>query len=68
MPLHRLDKFYRIANFFKNNYYAAIKVSYILIFMIYALIAIIAYRHITRPTPPYFVTTTDGKLIEIKPE
>jgi len=67
MPLHRLDLIYKNPEFFRKNYKNLMWVAFVFIGIIFILISIIIYKHLNRPIPPYFVTTTDGKLIEIKP-
>lgn len=35
--------------------------------MVLTLLGIILYQHLYRPEPQYFVTTSDGRLVEIHP-
>lgn len=53
--------------FYRNNFRRLLKFVYVLIFFSAALLGIILYQLFTTPTPQYFVTTSDGRLIEIKP-
>jgi hypothetical protein len=53
--------------FFRNNYRRLITTAFVLLSLIFILIGIIFYQYYSRPAVHYFVTTSDGRLIEIHP-
>lgn len=67
MSIDRVDSIDEHPNFFRNNYRRLFTVSFVLISIIFLLIALVFYQHYTRPIIKYFVTTSDGRLIEIYP-
>lgn len=54
-------------NFYRNNYRRMVSLNLLLLLVICGLIGFIAYQHHTRPTPTYFATSTDGKILEVLP-
>lgn len=62
------NKNYLNFNFYKNNYRFFSKITIILLIMLFSLLAITFYSKITKPTPMYFATTSDGRLIKITPK
>jgi intracellular multiplication protein IcmL len=67
MPQDRLAIIAQNNQFYRNNFRRLLMFIFILLILAYALLGIIVYQHISRPIPQYFVTTSDGRLIEIKP-
>ncbi len=55
------------SDFHQRNFVFLIKLIYVLIVVAFCLIGLLFYQHFTQPAPQYFITTTDGRLIEIKP-
>ena len=55
------------ATFYIAGYRKLINFLFILLVIVFLLLAFIIYQDITRPPPTYFVTTLDGRLIEIEP-
>lgn len=55
------------SQFYRNNFRRLHTLAFVLITIAYLMLGFIIYEHLTRPTPQYFVTTSDGRLIEIKP-
>jgi hypothetical protein len=53
--------------FYRNNFRRLLKFSFFLIFIAFCLVGYILYQQISLPAAKFFVTTTDGRLIEIKP-
>ena len=53
--------------FYRDGFRKIIFMLFILMIIAYGLLALIVYLHITRPTPQYFVTTSNGRLMEIAP-
>lgn len=56
------------SNFYQKNYYNLIRLAIGLTLIDILLILSIFIMHFNRPTPIYFITTVDGKLIEITPK
>lgn len=55
------------SRFFIVGYRKLITLAYALMFIVLCLMGIIIYQHMTRHLPKYFVTTIDGRLVEIHP-
>lgn len=53
--------------FYTIGYRKLINFLFILLFIIFLLLALIIYQEATRTLPTYFVTTLDGRLIQIQP-
>jgi len=66
MPINRLVTIAEDTLFCRNNFRRLLKVVLAFILIVYLLIGVIVYQHFTRPTPQYFVTTSNGLLFEIK--
>lgn len=54
-------------DFYRDNYRRMMTLCLLLLFTIVALIGFSAFLYTTRPTPQYFATTPDGKLIDMIP-
>ena len=54
--------------FYRDAYRRLFNFSFVLLFLIFVLIAVIFYQYKTRPTVNYFATTSNGQLIEIHPQ
>lgn len=54
-------------NFYRDNYRRVMIFCLMLVLIIAALVGIIFYQQSHVPTPKYFATTQDGKLIELIP-
>lgn len=55
------------SQFYRNNFRRLLTFIFVLLVIAYILLGVVVYQHVTRPIPQYFVTTSDGRLIEIKP-
>ena len=67
MSVDRISSINEQPYFFRNNFRRLLTTAFVLLFLISILIGIIFYQYYTRPAIHYFVTTSDGRLIEIKP-
>jgi hypothetical protein len=67
MPQDRLAQAAKQGDFYQKNFRRLLKVIYGLLILTYGLVGFIAYQYFSAPPSKYFVTTTDGQLIEIKP-
>ncbi len=56
------------SQFHRNNFRRLITYLFILIILAYVLLATVVYLQVTQPLPKFFVTTSDGRLIEIQPQ
>lgn len=54
--------------FSERNFALLIKLIYSLLFLAFCLTGLLFYQHFTKPPAQYFITTTDGRLIEIRPK
>lgn len=54
-------------HFYRDNYHRIVMLCLILTGVIAALIGYIYYQHHSIPTPKYFATTVDGKIIKLTP-
>lgn len=68
MPQDRMQLIADSSQFYRNNYRRLIKFSFILIGVMFLLLGTLFYQYMTRPSVNYFVTTTDGRLVEIFPK
>jgi hypothetical protein len=68
MPQDRLEIINQQGPFYRNHFRQLLKVAYILVVICFGLALYIFYQYITTPTPSYFATTIDGRMIEIFPE
>lgn len=55
------------ALFYRDSYRRLFTWAFVLLIIIFALIAITFYQYKTRPVVKYFATTSNGQLIEIHP-
>lgn len=53
--------------FYLMGYRKLLTVAFVLLFFVLILLALIVYQNYARTLPNYFVTTIDGRLVEIKP-
>jgi len=67
LPIDRLALVDRYGHFYRNNFRRLLFISFILVFIIALLLILIIYQDNTKPEQKYFVTTSDGRLIEITP-
>ena len=67
MPQDRLAQAAKQSDFHQRNFVLLLKVVYGLLILAYGLAGLMLYQSFIQPIPQYFVTTTDGQLIEIKP-
>lgn len=67
MPQDRLQGINEQGLFYRYNFGRLLTAAYVLLAVIMLLCALIFYQHFSRPKPDYFVITTDGRLISIKP-
>lgn len=67
MPIDRADLVAERSQFYRNNFRRLVNVSLVLALLIFLLLAVIFYQYFTRAPAKYFVTTSDGRLIEINP-
>lgn len=66
MPVDRVALIDSQSRFYQANFRKLINFSLGLIVISYFFLGFIIYQHFTRPTPNYFVATSDGRLLEIK--
>ncbi len=55
------------SDFYQRNFSVLLKLIYVLVLIAFCMTGVLLYQHFTKPTQQYFITTTDGRLIEIKP-
>lgn len=55
------------SSFYMLGYRKLINALFVLLAIIFLLLAFIIYQHFTRPVQKFFATTIDGRLIEITP-
>jgi len=67
MPFNHLELINKQGQFYRNNFRRLILVSFVLLGVILLLLGLIFYQLFSRPDTKYFVTTQDGRLIEINP-
>jgi hypothetical protein len=65
MPLNRVDYIDNNSRFYQDSFRKLITFSYIMMTLAFILFGVIVYQDVNRPTPKYFVATSDGRLIEI---
>ena len=53
--------------FYRNNYRLFIWSAIVLLIISFVILGTIFYNKFTQPTPSYFATTSDGRLIEVTP-
>ncbi len=53
--------------FYRNGFRNLLLFCFVMLLINAGLLALIFYQHIARPKPQYFVTTSQGRLVEIKP-
>lgn len=68
MPQDRLAQAAQQSDFHQKNCSFLIKVVFGLLVLAYGLAGFMLYQSFTQAKPQYFVTTTDGQLIEIQPD
>lgn len=54
-------------HFYRDSHHLLVILCFLLICLIAAMTGFIYLQHINRPTPTYFATTPDGKLIDLVP-
>jgi hypothetical protein len=62
------DKYTTSYSFYKNSYRLLSFITVFLLIVAGITLTIVFYSKVTRPTPAYFATTSDGRLIEIAPK
>lgn len=67
MPIDRQTFIAEQSQFYRDGYRRLFVLVFLLLIVGFGLLGIIIYQHINRPIPKYFATTSDGRLIEIKP-
>ena len=67
MPQNRKTIIADQTHFYRNNFRRLLNFLFVLIAIAYLLIGLVVYQHLTRPVSQYFVTTSDGRLVEIQP-
>lgn len=55
------------SNFYTIAYRKLLSFSYFMLFLIFIALALIIFQYLTQKPPTYFITTVDGRLIEIFP-
>lgn len=51
--------------FYRDNFRRLLILAFILVFIVFLLMGYILYQHFTKPSPKYFIATSDGRLVEI---
>lgn len=67
MPVNRQALITTQSLFYRNGFRRLLTFSFVMMILILALLGLIFYQHYNRPVVKYFVTTSDGRLIEITP-
>ena len=67
MPKSELEQLDERPQFYRRGFRNLLRVAYILTAVIFVLLLISFYQFFTTPTPNFFATTQDGRLIEIFP-
>ena len=67
MPLNRQAQIDSRPLFYRDGFRRLLTFAFGLIIIIFGFMALIFYQHHTKPAVKYFVTTSDGRLIEIEP-
>lgn len=58
---------YANARFYRNNYRRGMMFSLIMAAACILLLLVVAYQYVLREEPSFYLTTSDGKLIELIP-
>ncbi len=66
MPQERASIAGQKSNFYSQGFRQLIICAFALSLIAFSLIGLIVYQHLNRPKPQFFVTTSDGRLIEIQ--
>lgn len=67
MPIDRKLLILEQSQFYRVHFRRLITLTFALIIITFALVGFIYYQQLTRPPLNYFVTTSEGQLIEINP-
>jgi hypothetical protein len=67
MPIDRVQYISERSHFYRDGFRLLVLSALVLVGIAFLLMAIIFYQYFTRPTVHYFVTTSDGRLVEIYP-
>lgn len=67
MPLKRAEIAAQNVTFYPQGFRLLLIIFFFLLAVGFGLLALIMYQHFSRPEPQFFVTTSDGRLIEIHP-
>lgn len=67
MPIDRQTAIAESMLFYRNGFRRLLTFIFALMIVVFGLIGLIFYQHHNRPVVKYFVTTSDGRLIEIAP-
>ena len=54
--------------FYRDSLRRLIIIALILLVVNYCIVAVLLYRQLTIKQPPYFATTSDGRLLTLTPE
>lgn len=65
MPLNRAEIAAENVSFYPQGFRLLLIIFFLLLAVGFGLLALIMYQHFSRPEPQFFVTTSDGRLIEI---
>lgn len=67
MPIHSEVLINSQLQFYRNNFRRLVNFSIILTIIMFGLLGLTFYQHFNTPKVQYFITTSDGRLIEISP-
>lgn len=67
MPQDRQSIVAKQSQFYQNNFRRLVTFIFFLLCVVCALLGLIVFQEMTRPMPQFFVTTSDGRLVEVKP-
>ena len=68
MPKDHVALAQKQPGFYRANYVKLIYICMFLLLLNGLVIGLIFYKHLSIKQPPYFATTADGRLVEIKPK
>lgn len=65
MPKEHIYKIAKTLNFYRNSFRTLNRIGILLLFIVVGLLSYTIYQITSVPTPNYFATTSDGRLIEL---
>lgn len=53
------------SNYYRDNFRRCVRLLLLNLFIIFVLLAIVYYQLISRPTPPDYISTADGRIVAV---